>query len=520
MGADWRFLLSSPKPDEVLSLSKSKLAEIIHRINTTTVTEKNQKSGGFDLVTISDPDDDDISYAMSVLKPGGACLLEWTTGVFYESNSIEARLKNAGFIIIDHFIPKPNPQKQIPKILIPFKSRGALQYVFNHSYSENESMLWRIGFTLRRALWGIAPGIFMNIPWLVGSSLGKLKIYTLAWKPGNSEDKENSRPLKEKLLDMKALAKRNGDAKVDELGILIISTGRHMLNKVILVVFNDESNAPLYIIKIPRIRTSELSLRNEAHTLNVLNSHDNPVHGIPKILFSNEELGYYAVGETVINGAPLADKLNLRNSEVLAKNVTEWLSELALKTAVTINEEWRKDYLQYIGEEFKLHVSRFDKKHSIEKIFKSLEIPGLVCEHRDCAPWNIFISPDKDICMLDWESSRLRGIPGLDLIYFFTYMCIYLQKAWTTEEAFRCYKEMLNADTSVGRLFNECFTRYAKKIDLSPEYLPSLRIITWATHLSEVMKHESIVNEFESEIKHNTRDLYSTLLKYELSCLG
>jgi thiamine kinase-like enzyme len=292
-----------------------------------------------------------------------------------------------------------------------------------------------------------------------------------------------------------------------------------MLNKVILVVFNDELNVPLYIIKIPRIRTSELSLCNEAHTLNVLNSHDNPVHGIPKILFSNEELGYYAVGETVINGEPLADKLNLRNSEELAKNVTEWLSELALKTTVTTNAEWQKDYLQYIGEEFKLHVAQFDKKHSIEKIFQSLEIPGLVCEHRDCAPWNIFISPDKDICMLDWESSRLRGLPGLDLVYFFTYLCIYLHDAWSTDKAFRCYKEMLDTGTSIGSLFNECFTQYAKKVGLSPEYLSSLKIITWATHLSEVIKHESIDNEFESEVEHNTKDLYSTLLKYELSCL-
>lgn len=520
MGAEWRFLLNDPKPGRILNLSNSKLSEIICRINQTTVTEKNPKLAGFDLVVIGDPDDDDISYAMSALKPGSACLLEWTPNVYYKSSSVEARLENAGFIMIDHFVPKPNPEKEIPKILIPLKSEAALQYVFNRGYSRNRSVFWRIGFVSRRIIWDMAPAMFRKLPWLVSFGSGKVKIYTMAWKPGNPGDAADTRSLKEKLLDMKVLAERNDNAKVDELGILIISAGRHMLNKVILVVFNDESNSPLYIIKIPRIRTSELSLRNEAHTLNVLNSHDNPIHGIPKILFSNGELGYHAVGETVINGEPLANKLNLRNSEALAKNVTEWLSELALKTAVAINEEWRKNYLQYMGEEFKLHVCQFDKKHSIEKIFKSLEIPCLVCEHRDCAPWNIFISPDKDICVLDWESSRLRGIPGLDFIYFFTYMCIYLQNAWTTEEAFRCYKEMQNADTSVGRLFNECFTKYSAKIGLPPEYLPSLRIITWATHLSEVMKHESIDNEFESEVEHDTKDLYSTLLKYELSRLG
>ena len=519
MGADWRFLLNSPRPGRILSLSDGRLAQTIRRINKTTVTEKNHQSSGFDLVSISDPNDDDISYAMSVLKPGGACLLEWTTGVFYTSNSIEARLKNAGFIIVDHFIPKPNPEKQMPKILIPFRYKGALRYVFNHGYSKNESILWRIGFILRRALWSVAPGIFMNIPSLVGSSLGELKIYIMAWKPNSGKNKGDTRSLKEKLLDMKVLAKRNDNAKVDELGILIISTGQHMLNKVILAVFNDVSSAPLYVIKIPRIKTSELSLRNEARTLNVLNSSSNAINGIPKILFSNEELGYYAVGETAIDGESLGDKLNLGNSEVLAKKVTEWLSELALKTAVTMNEKWREEYLQCISEEFKSYVSHFDKEHSIEKIFENLEIPGLVCEHRDCAPWNIFISSDEDIRMFDWESSRLHGIPGLDLIYFFTYLSIYLHDAWSTDKALQCYKDMLDLNTSVGSLFNECFAEYAEKIGLSPEYFSSLRIITWATHLSEVLRHQSIDNEFENEAEHNTKELCSSLLKYELSRL-
>lgn len=522
---DWRFLLPNPNPKTSLCLTEGTLAKAIEAISESTIrSEFNPQFNEFDLAAISDPDDKQLNYVMSILKPGASCYLEWEVGVFFRPKSIKKKLKEAGFDLIDLYIPKPNPDIAPPAIWIPLESYGAINFLIKNSHQyKSKSMFNRFGVVLRRALWLLAPGLFINFPWFISSGQRRFKVCSIARKPNISGKGSNTRLLKNRLLEMSKIFSDNRyNEESERLDIIIISGGQNRLNKVVLVVFNEDSISPSYIVKIPRVEGAELALKNEVNTLNALKINYHITNEIPQVLFNNYKLGFYSIGENFIVGNSLGNILNSDNSSSLAKKLTRWLIEFSKKSATKIPYDWRNGHIKPLFEELETVFRHSVDPKLINKtndIIMSLEIPRFVCEHRDFAPWNILVASDERFGVLDWESSRLDGIPGLDLIYFITYLCFYIEGAWSTDKALACYKMMLDSNTFIGNLFHDCFNLYATEIGLSTHSIHPLRIITWITHLISVLKQAPKVKPFSIDMGHDTRSLFRSLLKHEMSCL-
>jgi aminoglycoside phosphotransferase (APT) family kinase protein len=106
---------------------------------------------------------------------------------------------------------------------------------------------------------------------------------------------------------------------------------------------------------------------------------------------------------------------------------------------------------------------------------------SLVPEQRDFSPWNVLISPDGDVGVLDWESAEPAGLPLLDLVYFLAYLAIFRDAAGVGSEH-ASYARSLDVSTTTGRVTSACIAYYVAQVGIPPEAVDPLRALTWIVH--------------------------------------
>jgi hypothetical protein len=119
----------------------------------------------------------------------------------------------------------------------------------------------------------------------------------------------------------------------------------------------------------------------------------------------------------------------------------------------------------------------------------------LVCEQRDFGPWNVLVTADRELAVLDWESSEPEGLPALDLIYFLSYLGFLVDGLFRRSGAlpsgrFReSYRTALDPSTFIGGIRSECLARYASHVGLDSDALRPLGLLVWLIHSRSKYKH-------------------------------
>lgn len=116
------------------------------------------------------------------------------------------------------------------------------------------------------------------------------------------------------------------------------------------------------------------------------------------------------------------------------------------------------------------------------------ELP-LVCEHRDCSPWNILIAPSGDPVLLDWESAEPDGLPGPDLVYFLANCAFVLDGAIESGRTRESYARLLDPSTPYGRVAAKATDHYRTALGISADDFRRLRLLTWIVHSRSDYRH-------------------------------
>ena len=159
-------------------------------------------------------------------------------------------------------------------------------------------------------------------------------------------------------------------------------------------------------------------------------------------------------------------------------------------------------------------------RYLIQETYRILEqitsLP-LICEQRDFSPWNVFISAQGELEVLDWESAELDGLPGLDLIYFLTYLAFFVEGRMDSGALIETYRGCWSEQTVIGRVNTECWRYYCAALKLDDALEPALRLFTWLLHAraeyarltadaggqpsSEVLRRSMFVRLWEEEVR-------------------
>jgi len=114
-------------------------------------------------------------------------------------------------------------------------------------------------------------------------------------------------------------------------------------------------------------------------------------------------------------------------------------------------------------------------------VLEGLGSMPVVVEQRDLSPWNVLHEGER-LAVLDWESGDLRGVPGLDLIYFLTHAPYYLERTWVTGRFEDTYRSAWSSTTHVGRVNRRCMQRHLERLGVDVGLLPGLRLLAWVLH--------------------------------------
>ena len=531
--ADWRFLLPISKPTKSICFANGLLGGAVTLISER-MAEEFETTGDCDLAVAVNPNRAMLQKSWSALHPGGSCYTEWYSPFAGGPNGIQRRLEAAGFEDVTCYWAWPWPSLSHPRYWLPLGAPGALQH-FLLSRPPILGAVRRVANAGLRALW------------LLGLRLGlTLPICAVAHKPALTANHHPSTVSQVPSSDGRSSASVISRDPLniirdkwgtwglgptpDHLSSLVLTGGHRSVGKVVWLVFAEPDHCPRLAIKMPRIPESVPGLTREATTLQSIQAlRPSGVQGVPRVLFCEERAGLLAVGETALTGQPIPRLLRPDNFREFALQATAWLADLAGQSVPLPPAMWWNRLIEPVLTNFEETFGSVVDPGMLRETNAILSTLGplpLVCEQRDFGPWNVLVTADGRLAVLDWESSEPHGLPGLDLIYFLSYLIFFLDGTLRPNGATRSgrfresYRAALDPTTLLGSLRSECLARYANHVGLDTDALRPLGLLVWLIHSRSEYQHFTADVAGRPEREALRRSLFVSLWEEEVRHLS
>ncbi|HEX2635671.1 MAG TPA: aminoglycoside phosphotransferase family protein [Gemmatimonadales bacterium] len=461
---DWRFLLHAPRVRRAVCFADGELRRGLELVAEELVAAESG-AADCDLAAVAGPDLPTLLAASAALRPGGVCYIEWPRPGPGGRRRLAAMLRTAGFEQPRSYLAWRSARRA--SVWLPLESPSAARYFERELHARTRRPVARVLRTL--VTLGGRAGI-----------AGTLS--TVARKPGPGD--ELPEPAFFGII-RRDWARWGFPGTPEALSLMLLTGGPRSLSKVAGFVFTDADSGPPLVVKMARAPGAAPGLMREARILRALEAScaGGPLR-MPRVIFSVDDHALVAVGETALRGVPLLSLLNRRNYRALALQATDWLIRLALCSRQSgapaagrvVAEEWAQ-FERTFG-----HVLSARQLADARRVLSQLDGVHSVCEHRDFSPWNVFLAPDRQLAVLDWESAEMAGAPALDLLYFLVYLGAGLGGKITSDGVLGASREAHDPATFTGAVYRECLGRYADGIGLDPGCLPALRLLLWLLH--------------------------------------
>lgn len=491
---DWRFLLPDPSPVTSICFSGGRLAKAVAAISENVRNAEGESHADCDLAVAVNPDEKMLKAVYTSLCPGGACYIEWYIPFIGHPKRVRRLLNQAGFEEVNCYSCWPLPDRN-PLFWLPLEAPGGLNY-FLRSRPPDSSFIRQVARTVGRTIWQLGLRSGLIIP-----------VCATAQKPNKLPMSDSASVVVQSIQAAGTKSERGGFASLMQSGWsswglgatprrlsrILLTGGRRSINKVVCLIFEEPDSQPRLAVKMARVPASIPSLHQEVAILRALEAkRPGGTPGVPRVLFCQEHPGLLTVGETALTGVSLFTQLKRDNYHSLALKATNWLVELASRSKPVPPQFWWSRLVEPVFTDFMQAFGGMVEESMVQETRNQLAKLGplpLVCEHRDFSPWNVLLTHNGELVVLDWESAELEGLPTLDLIYFLTYLAFFLDGTMESQHFGEAYRALLNPDTLTGRITADCLGLYANRLNLDPSILHALRAFTWLLHARSEYRH-------------------------------
>jgi hypothetical protein len=467
---DWRFLLPTPTPLRVLCHAGTRLTQAVAYIAEEVVTASG--GGDCDLVVAEEPDTHRLAELRAAMRPSGACYTEWRPrlgGV----DRIDRALRTAGFTDLSYYRPWPSAAA-LPVYWIPLDSPGAAGYVSSRRRLRGGRMR-RLRASVRQWAGGLIRGQLSGRLCVVArATQGSVEQDAIGWVRQN-------------------WAAWGLGLPPGKLSGLLVTGGPRSVSKVVLLAFAEPSATPILAVKAPRVSAAAEGIRREGSVLAGLATNGAaPMPGTPRVLFTREVRGVPLLGETALSGRPLESLLTHKTLRAWSHKVSDWLTALGRGCTVMPPAHWHETIVEPVFSRF---LQRFGSAvdpgllAETEGILRTIGALPAVPEQRDFGPWNLLVTSDGELAVLDWESAELAGLPVLDLLYYLAYAGFYVDGAHDPETRVVSYRRSLDPGTHTGAIRSECVARYLGALGVDRAQLKPLRVLLWLIHAESEFRH-------------------------------
>jgi hypothetical protein len=474
--ADWRFLLPDASPARTVCFVDGELSGATELISHRVLEAEALANCNCELAVAVDADAATLRSAWAALRPGGVCYTEWSRAGVWGTSAVRQRLSGAGFESVTCFAPWPRPVRRLPSAWVPLEAAGPLRHLVTRG-AAGRSWARRFLEGLRRAAWIVRTRLGQGSP-----------ICAVARKPSTEAAHHpggEPAPQPELLEEIRHRWEGWGlGPRPSTLSWILLTSGRRSINKVVRLVFAG-SDRPRLVLKMPRVAEAAAGLAREASVLRELQSSGREIRGVPKLLFEGVRAGVPTIVETALPGVPLPTRLRRETYRDLALLGTDWLVAFAGQAEAHPPTAWHSRLIDTTVGTFEASFGGVVDPGLVRESAAVLATLGplpIVCEQRDFSPWNLLISSEEELQVLDWESAEPQGLPVMDLVYFTSHLAFYLAGARTPERCRECYRETLWASTFTGAVRQECQERYAERVGVRAADIAPLRLLCWMVH--------------------------------------
>jgi hypothetical protein len=440
---DWRFLLRRNDEPRARVPADGVLERSLALVSTSPAAGEEP-----DLLVLVNPRRRDLRAAAAELAPDGALYAEWRRPLLGGRRRVGRSIQAMGFEDVRWYWRWPRPGRG-PQFWLPLDAPRALAFFL----APRRRAAGR-GRRLLAAAWPWALRLRLLVP-----------VCAVAQRPGAGPDAVGN-----------AVRRHAGAGAVSWI---LISGGRRSVNKVVALPFADSVDRPQLVVKFARGAVEDELLRREAEVLRQLEESRPELAGVPRVLFIERRCGRLGLGETALEGEPLIWRLNRDTFDRLCTLVTEWLAGLAAPPGPT-RPPAVDEPLARFADDYAAVVTHGELDRA-RAVLSSLPDLPVVCEQRDCAPWNVLLAGD-EVSVADWESAEPDGLPTLDLVYFLTNAALHVAGALDRGPATRAYLDSLDTRTGVGRVVAACEAAYCDRLEIDLQLVPALRLLCWTIH--------------------------------------
>ncbi|MBK9944938.1 MAG: phosphotransferase [Kouleothrix sp.] len=263
--------------------------------------------------------------------------------------------------------------------------------------------------------------------------------------------------------------------------------GEYSSRKVLVFLFDRQSEQPEYIVKLTRDPALNPRLENEYRALRLLAEKGiGDGQTLPQAVFLGHHNRLAVVGETIVDGVPFEQRSNGTPACVFMRNAADWLTDMSVAT-IEREAATSAQAAAALGRLFERFAQIYPlspehRQFMAGQLGALAERAGafpLVFQHGDPGTWNIWVTPAGRTAFLDWEAAEARGMPLWDLLYFIRTYGAWAARTTASGDITKGFAEQFLTNSPFNRLLAEATGRYCERVGLPTELIEPLFYTCW-----------------------------------------
>jgi len=282
------------------------------------------------------------------------------------------------------------------------------------------------------------------------------------------------------------LAKKQG-VDLSAMSCGLSARGKFNANKNIFYLFDAKDEKAKAVVKMTRAPELNKRLENEYRVLAKLHQKGFAAKGTyPEPLFFGTHAGLAVLGQVAVYGEPFRSRTKATIDCPIASDAINWIVKLGVASATTaaatsaeVEAAVMKLYRRF-AEIYPLSNGEADfLVEQIKTISRVSQKFPLVFQHGDPGTWNMLVSPENRVIVIDWEAGEPEGMPLWDLFYFLRTYGSWMSRAQSKKNPLLSFSQNFLAPSPLHELLLTTLKRYCDGVGLAADLISPLFYTCW-----------------------------------------
>lgn len=280
---------------------------------------------------------------------------------------------------------------------------------------------------------------------------------------------------------------RNAGYDVAGIRYGLSARGKYNANKTIFYLFRGQGRKAEAVVKMTRAAAFNHRLENEYRALVTLkeNEYADP-STYPEALFFGYHAGMAVLGQKAVHGKPFRRCTSATVNCPIVRDAIDWIVGLGEKSANTaaVTPAQAGQILTTLQKRFvdiyqPAQKEREFLSEQIEIVARATGKFPTVFQHGDPGLWNILVSDQSKVIVIDWEAGEVHGMPLWDFFYFIRSYASWMCRDAGNRNSLESFKAKFLNTSDITPLVAETIDRYCGAVGLDKNLVAPLFYTCW-----------------------------------------